>query len=99
MPLVPQVRRIIFHDEEIGMGFNSESGLAIGTALEGFTVQANPTAPGGEVFCDATIINTHEELMESLGMSFEAQGRYGFFSASAKAKFSEATRYNSTSTF
>jgi hypothetical protein len=99
MPDIPQVRRIIFNDEEIGMGFNSQSGLAVGTALEDFAVQANPTAPGGEVFSDVTIINTHEELMTSLGMSFEAQGRYGFFSASVKAQFSEATNYNSTSTF
>src|SRR5262245_38063232 len=37
--------------------------------------------------------------MENLGMSFEAQGRYGFFSASAKAKFSESSNFNSTSTF
>jgi hypothetical protein len=35
MPRVPQIRRIIFNDEEIGMGFNSDSGLAVGTALQG----------------------------------------------------------------
>jgi len=99
MPEIPQVRRIMFNDEEIGMGFNSQSGLAVGTALDDFTVQANPTAPGGEVFSDVTIINSHEELMESVGMSFEAQGRYGFVSASVKAKFSQSTNYNSTSTF
>lgn len=32
-------------------------------------------------------------------MSFEAQGRYGLFTATAKAQFSESTNYNSTSTF
>lgn len=32
-------------------------------------------------------------------MSFEASGRYGFFSGSAKANFSESSSYNSTSTF
>lgn len=99
MPRVPQVRRIIFNDEEIGMGFNSESGLAVGTALESFTVQENPAASGQEVTASIEIITSHEELMENLGMSFEAQGRYGFFSASAKAKFSETTNFNSTSTF
>jgi hypothetical protein len=31
-----QIRRIMFDDEQVGMGFNSESGLAVGTALEGF---------------------------------------------------------------
>jgi hypothetical protein len=96
---VPQVRRIIFNDEEIGMGFNSETGLAVGTALEGFMVQENLAAPGMEVTSSISIVNTHEELMETMGMSFEAQGRYGFFSASAKAKFAESSNYNSTSTF
>lgn len=99
MPTIPQVRRIEFNDEEIGMGFNSETGLAVGTALEDFTVQENPSASGQEVLASITIVNSHEELMKSLGMSFEAQGRYGFFSASAKAQFSESSNYNSTSTF
>lgn len=96
MSRIPQVRRIEFNDEEIGMGFNSESGLAVGTALEGFTIEENPAASGMEVLASITIINSHEELMKNLGMSFEAQGRYGFFSASAKAQFSESTNYNST---
>lgn len=99
MPNVPQVRRVIFNDEEIGMGFNSASGLAVGTALESFTVGANPDAGGMEVTASITIVNSHEELMENLGMSFEAQGRYGFYSGSAKAKFSESSNFNTTSTF
>ena len=42
MPVpLAQVRRLAFNDEEIGMGFNSESGLAVGTAVEGFTVQGD----------------------------------------------------------
>jgi hypothetical protein len=99
MPPVPQVRRIGFNDEEIGMGFDSASGLAIGTALEGFTVEDNKTAPGMEVLSSVSIVNTHEEMQDQLGMSFEAQGRYGFFSASAKANFSSSTKFNSSSTF
>jgi len=100
MPIqLAQIRRIEFHGEEIGMGFNSASGLAIGSALEGFSVQENPVAPGQEVFATVSIVNSHEELMNSMGMSFEAQGRYGFMAASAKAQFSESSSYNSTSTF
>lgn len=92
MPIqIPQVRRIEFNDEEIGMGFNSESGLSIGTALEGFAIQDNSVSRGQEVFASVSIINSHEQLMESLGMSFEAQGRYGFISVSAKARFSESS--------
>jgi hypothetical protein len=97
MPRVPQVREILFNDEEIGMGFNSESGLAVGTALEGFTV---PEPVLGQVVSSSiTIINSHEELMSKMNMSFAAQGRYGFFSGSAKAEFSDSTNFNSTSTF
>lgn len=64
MPRVPQVRRLIFNDEEIGMGFNSESGLAVGTALEQFSVQENPTASGQEVAASIRIINSHEDDLE-----------------------------------
>ncbi|MCC6315535.1 MAG: hypothetical protein IT337_16170 [Thermomicrobiales bacterium] len=99
MPRVQQVRRIIFNDEEIGMGFNSESGLAVGAALEGFTVGPDPAASGQEVLASITIVNSQEELMDRLGMSFEAQGRYGFYSASAKAEFAESSKFNSMSTF
>ncbi|MFF2287230.1 hypothetical protein [Peribacillus butanolivorans] len=94
-----QVRRIEYNDERIGMGSNSESGQAIGTALESFTITEDPVAPGQQVSATVTIINSHDELMKRLGMSFEAQGRYGFFSASAKAEFAESSSYNSTSTF
>ncbi|NML65452.1 hypothetical protein HHL22_09570 [Hymenobacter sp. RP-2-7] len=94
-----QVRRLPFNDEEIGMGVNSESGLAVGTALDNFTVQEESTASGQEVSAAIKIINSHEELMDSLDLSFEAQGRYGFYSASAKAAFAESSHYNSTSTF
>jgi hypothetical protein len=97
--MAPQVCRIEFNDEEIGMGFNSESALAVGTALERFTVQEDPAAPGMKVSASISIVNSHEQLMESMGMSFEAQGRYGLISASAKAQFSESSNYNSTSTF
>ncbi len=99
MATIPQVRRLLFNDEEIGMGFDSESGLAIGTALEGFTVGDDDAAGGQEVSASLTIVNSHEELMSRLDMAFEAQGRYGLFTASAKAEFSESSNYNSTSTF
>lgn len=99
MPEVAQIRRLAFNDEEIGMGFNSKTGLAVGSALGGFSVAENPHAAGAEVSSAISIISTHEELQETLGMSFEAQGRYGLVSGSAKASFSEKTNYNSMSTF
>lgn len=96
---VAQVRLLAFNNEEIGMGFNSDTGIAVGTALEGFTVQADPVATGQAVTSQIVIVNSHEELMDNLSMSFDAQGRYGFISGSAKASFAENSSYNSTSTF
>ena len=86
MPKIDQVRQTHFNDEEIGMGFNSESGLAIGSALEGFAVREDAAAPGQKVSSSITIVTSHEELMSTLDMSFAAQGRYGFYSGSAKAQ-------------
>jgi hypothetical protein len=98
-PKIAQVRMIQFQKEEIGMGFNSESGLAVGTPLEAFTVQEDKAAPGQVVSSSVTIVTTHEELMSTMNMSFAAQGRYGFYSGSAKAEFSDSSNFNSTSTF
>lgn len=99
MGRIPQVRRLAFNDESIGMGFNSTSGLAVGSPFTDVTVAADPTATGQEVLASITIVNSHEELNEKLGMSFSAQGRYGWFSGSAKAEFADSTSFNSTSTF
>lgn len=93
---LPQVRVLAYNGEDIGMGFNSDSGLAIGTALD---FDEPLPQSGQEAKATAEIITTHESLMESLGVSAEAQGRYGFASASLKVDFSKNTSYNSVSTF
>lgn len=47
MPVpIQQIRRIEFNDEEIGMGFNSDTGLAVGTGLESFTIPGAVVASG-----------------------------------------------------
>lgn len=96
---IDQIRTLAFHDESIGMGFNSHTGQAVGTALQGFTVGVDPAASGQEVIAEITVVNSHEELMDKMSMSFSLQGRYEFFSGSTKASFSEQTNINSTSTF
>ena len=93
---LPQVRVLAYNGEDIGMGFNSDSGLAIGTALD-FDEPVRQS--GQEANATAEIITTHDSLMESLGVSAEAKGRYGFASASLKVDFSKNTSYNSVSTF
>lgn len=81
------------------MGFNSQSGKAIGTALDVGEITENKVVPGAQVQAQITMVNSHEEIMEKMGMSFEAQGRYGAFTASLKSNFAESSSYNSTSTF
>ncbi|WP_242273190.1 PASTA domain-containing protein [Bacillus cereus group sp. BfR-BA-01538] len=96
---MPQIYFKEFNNEEIGMGFNSLSGVVVGTALDIGEITENKVTPGMQVHSEITIVNSHEELMDKLGMSFEAQGRYSAFSSSFKAEFSESSSYNSTSTF
>ncbi|WP_336770913.1 PASTA domain-containing protein [Bacillus bombysepticus] len=96
---MPQIYFKEFNNEEIGMGFNSQSGIVVGTALDIGEITENKVTPGMQVQSEITIVNSHEELMDKLGMSFEAQGRYSAFSSSFKAEFSESSSYNSTSTF
>lgn len=99
MPTIPQIRMLAFHDEEIGMGFNSETGLAVGTCLQTSNIDSGSVTTGQLVVSSVVMINTHEQIMESIGFSFDAQGRYGFFSGGAKSDFSKTTNFNSTSSF
>ncbi len=94
---VAQVRQLLYNNEEIGMGFNSDTGLAVGTALEFDT----PTRDPGQTVPSATadIVTTHDQLMDTLNISAQVQGHYAFASGSAKVDFSKKTGYNSVSTF
>jgi hypothetical protein len=96
MPDVPQIRLLNYNGEDIGMGFNSDTGLAIGTALD-FSPPSEVQAQ--EAQADVKIITSHEELMETLNMSASLEGRYSFVSGGGKVSFSKNTKYNSSSTF
>jgi hypothetical protein len=56
MPKIAQIRRPQFNDEEIGMRFNNESGLGLGSALEGFVLREDATPPGQKVSSSLTIV-------------------------------------------
>jgi hypothetical protein len=98
---IAQVRVIDFTDGEptIGMGFNSITFLCPGTALTFERAPPEPGEDGQVVVGHAHIINSHEELMDSIGVSIAVSGRYGLSSASAKLDYAKSTGYNSTSTF
>ena len=98
MPNTPiaQVRRLNYNGEDIGMGFNSDTGLAVGVALD-FDPPTGERSQEAEA--NVTIITSHEQLMESLHMSAEMEGRYAFSTGGAKVDFSKNSSYNSSSTF
>jgi hypothetical protein len=97
MPVrVEQVRTLLYGSEEIGMGFNSDTGKAVGTALD---FDLPEPARGQESRAHATIIRSQQSLESSLDLSFEADGRYGMVSAGLKIGFHKDTTFNSHSTF
>ena len=93
---IDQVRVLLFNSEDIGMGFNSDTGLAVGTALD---FDAPTREPGQEGEASADIVTTQDSLMESLNISADVQGHYAFSSASLKVNFSRNTSFNSVSSF
>lgn len=84
MSTMAQVRRVLANDEEISVGFNSASGLAVGTRFDPVSATADPVATGQTVFSKILRVDSHQELMDHLDMSFDAEGRYGFFKGVGK---------------
>lgn len=84
---------------DYGSGINSLNGTIPGRAVNPGAISAPTNATGQAVYYNLTKITTLEELNHSIGISIEASGRYGLFSASGKFKYSNETKFNSQSTF
>src|SRR6478672_9644035 len=96
MANVAQVRKLNYNGEDIGMGFNSDTGIAVGACLN-FTLPADEISQ--EAQSDVTIVTSHEDLMSKLHMSAQLEGHYSIVSAGGKVDFATSTEYNSSSTF
>jgi hypothetical protein len=94
--LIEQIRRLPYNSEEVGMGFNSDTGKAVGTALE-FSPPVG--GPGQTNLTEATIISSQHAFSSAMSMSMEVSGHYGMVSAGLKAEFQKESTFNSTSTF
>jgi hypothetical protein len=96
-----QIFFVQFDDREpqVGMGFNTRTGDFVGTALAVEPASPSEASPGQRVQGSASIIKSHQELVDSLDAGMSIEGRYGVASGSAKVNFSQKTMYNSTSTF
>jgi hypothetical protein len=85
---------------ELGKGFNSLKGEALGTIFQSDLVYSDPRGfEGQKVDFKMSRIEDVETLYEELGISIESSGRYGLFSASAKFNFAQSSNFNSYSVF
>jgi PASTA domain len=94
-----QIITIPFNDQEIGQGFNRETGESIGTALSVANISEDPFTDGQKVFTSFQMVTDQDSLKESLGISAELDARYMLFSGDAKVSFTETHAINSCSTF
>jgi hypothetical protein len=94
-----QVIRVPFDDQQIGQGFNFDSGENVGTALAVASVAVDPVVDGSIVRTSFSSVTTQESLMEALGISASADARYGLFAADAKINFAQSHAINSFSSF
>jgi hypothetical protein len=82
-----------------GMGVNLLNGDIAGKAVNPGEI-TGPTQAGGQTTSyNLSLINSFEELYSSIGISVEASGHYGLFSASGKFKYAKESKFNSQSTF
>ena len=94
-------RTIPFADGmELGLGIDDLTGDVGSLAAVSFT-RATPAAgdQGMEARYDTNLVQTAEQMYQSVGVNVAAEGRYGLFSASGKFSFMEESRFSSTATF
>lgn len=93
-----QTRRMPFRGSAtLGRGVNTLTGEVVGKALK--VISKEQATTGQDAFYDVQIIETHDALMQSFGLSVEASGRYGLFSAEGKFSLAEKSSFNAQSTF
>lgn len=84
---------------DYGMGINTINSQIAGKAVSPGQPKGPVGAGGQKVTMDLTIINTYEHLQKTLGISVEANARYGFLSVEGKFKFASNSSFNSEATF
>jgi len=99
MDASPVSRTIPYFDGlDYGIGIDSPGGTAMNLAVTGEPSQI-PNAGGGAVAYTMNELTSEEDLQTALGISVEANGGIGLFSASAAMNFSQSCQMNSSSVF
>jgi hypothetical protein len=84
---------------QLGRGVDLTTGSPLGVAVVPDQPQVDPNNSGQIVNYDVSIIESSEELEESLGLSVGAEMRYGLFSSAGKFEMKEKTQYKSFATY
>ncbi len=84
---------------QLGRGVDSLTGTPLGVAVIPDQPQIDSNNSGQIVNYDVSIIESSEELEESMGLSIGAEMRYGLFSASGKFEMKEKAQYKSFATY
>lgn len=82
---------------DLGVGFNSLNGEVRGVAVEGQIASSNLS--GQIAQATARIVESQEQLLESLKVSVDAGGRYGLFSAEGRFGLAQQSSFTSQSTY
>jgi hypothetical protein len=82
---------------DLGSGFNSLTGEVRGVAVGGAIADA--TDSGQKVKANVTVIESQEQMTESLNVSVEASGHYGLFSAEGRFGLAQQSSYTAQSTY
>jgi hypothetical protein len=90
---VPYQEGLVF-----GVGVDTPSGDARSIAVTG-SPNAIPQAPGPEITFTMTEVTSVEDLTKTLGISADASGGVGLFSASARMDFAQSCHINTSSVF
>lgn len=94
-------RTVPFSDGmELGLGVDDLTGQVGSLAAVQFSAVSSAVGDTGMVArYDTNLVNSAEQMYDSVGVSVQAEGRYGLFSAEGKFSFMEESRFSSTSTF
>lgn len=84
---------------DYGMGVNLLNGDIAGRAVDPGDITGPVQAGGQTVHYNIIRITSFEELYSSIGISVEASGHYGLFSASGKFSYAKEAKFNSQATF
>ena len=99
MDASPSSREVpYYHGLTYGIGVDSPSGAAMNTVATGAPTTV-PNGGGQTMSFTFTEVSHQEDLMSHLGVSADASGGIGLFSASARFNFAKDVQMNSSSVF